>query len=297
MVVNRLTGAVTVKVVGLGLWRSIDKGTTWRRIDQGAIGGRDETGWATSVDQNAPERMASFSLDGPAGWTPDGIHWKSFTPLGRNWDFGSVDWAPAQPRTVIAAKHETDPPGEVYGSTDGGITWRLLKIHLSEKRDQLSMVGAAGEATFIYSNGEGIHRSTDAGETWSKVSPANPQTRIPVLFGGVLYLGTASGLLVSTDQGASWKEQVAAVDVWQGPFFGNDEKEIVVIGKDGIFTSKNAGESWSRIAELKPKEENQDGFLFTPNWFGCYAWDPIKRTLYTSSMGNSVFRIEWDSGE
>src|SRR5512140_2780973 len=52
VVANRLNGTVTVKVVGYGLWRSPDKGTTWQRIDDNDISGRDETGWATSSDQN-----------------------------------------------------------------------------------------------------------------------------------------------------------------------------------------------------------------------------------------------------
>ena len=71
MVTDRLSGEVIVKVVGSGLWRSSDQGKTWRRIDNNTISGRDETGWATSVDQNAPTRMASFSLDGSAGWTTE----------------------------------------------------------------------------------------------------------------------------------------------------------------------------------------------------------------------------------
>src|SRR5258705_502157 len=87
VVVNRTNGDVTIKVVGLGLWRSSNQGTNWQSLDDHIISGRDETGWATSVDQNAPTRIASFSLDGSAGWTTDGIHWRSFTSLDRNWDF------------------------------------------------------------------------------------------------------------------------------------------------------------------------------------------------------------------
>src|SRR2546425_10540810 len=69
VVVNRTNGDVTIKVVGLGLWRSSDKAKTWQRIDDNAISGRDETGWATSGDQNVPTRMASFSPAGSPGWT------------------------------------------------------------------------------------------------------------------------------------------------------------------------------------------------------------------------------------
>src|SRR5947209_4251598 len=272
VVVNRANGDVTIKVVGFGLWRRSDKSKVWQQVDDNVISGRDETGWATTVDQNSPARLASFSLDGSAGWTRDGTVWKRFTSLGRNWDFGSVDWAAPVPKTIFAAKHETNPAGEVYVTTDGGVTWKKLSIYINSNRDRISMVGALDSNTLVYSKGEGIHRSTDTGSTWTEVSRVNPQTRIPVLFHEVHYLGTATGLLISKDKGASWQQQGSAVSIWLGPFFGHDEKEMVVVGKEGIYQTKNAGETWSHIAGLKPKE---NGFFFSPNWFGCYAWDPV----------------------
>ncbi|MDB6033047.1 MAG: BNR/Asp-box repeat protein [Verrucomicrobiales bacterium] len=289
VVVNRTNGDVTIKVVGLGLWRSSDQGNEWKQIDDKTISGRDETAWATSADQNSPGRMVSFSLDGSAGWTTDGIHWKKFTTLGRNWDFGSVDWASPDPKTIIAAKHETNPPGEVYVTQDGGVTWKQLAIHVNSNRDKISMVGTMTATTFIYSKGGGIERSQDGGVSWTKVSDANPQTRIPVLFAGKHYLGSTNGLLVSRDLGANWKEQGTAVNIWQGPFFGRDEKEILVVGKDGIFVTRNGAENWKRVAALKKKES---GFLFIPNWFGCYAWDPVNNILYVSAMGNPVYKLQ-----
>lgn len=289
VVVNRTNGDVTIKVVGLGLWRSSDQGGNWQRIDDETVSGRDETGWATSVDQNAPGRIASFSLDGSAGWTTDGARWTRFTTLGRNWDYGSVDWSAAMPKTIIAAKHETTPPGEVYVTSDGGVNWKLLSIHLNGDRNRISMLGAMDSTTFIYGNGDGIHRSTDSGATWTKVSPANPQTRVPVLFRGTHYLGTTNGLLISKDRGAAWHEQGSAINIWQGPFFGRDEREMLVIGKEGVFVTSDGGRNWKQAASIKAKE---GGFLFTPNWFGCYAWDPVNNLLYSSSMGNPVFKLK-----
>ena len=289
VVVDRSSGTVTVKVVGLGLWQSRDEGHHWTRLDGDTVSGRDETGWATSVDQDNPTRMASFSLDGFAGWTPDGSAWTRFTSLGRNWDYGSVDWSAPVPRTIIAARHETTPAGEVYLSQDGGTSWRLLPIRVSGNRGQPSMVGALDATTLIYGNGSGIVRSTNSGSTWTKVSDFNPQTRIPVRFRGRYYLGSQNGLHVSGDLGTSWSTQGKAVDVWQGPFFGRDEGEMLVVGKEGAFLTRDAGENWIRIAGLKPKEA---GFLFTPNWFGCYAWDPVHNLLYASSMGNTVYRLK-----
>ncbi|MCY2990712.1 MAG: hypothetical protein NTY19_22960 [Planctomycetota bacterium] len=289
VVVDRLTGAVVVKVVGGGLWRNTDKGTTWQRIDEGTISGRDETGWATSVDQDDPQRMASFSLDGLAAWTTDGKNWKSFTNNGRNWDFGSVDWSAAAPKTIIVARHETSPPGEVDLSTDSGVTWNKLAINLNENRNQVSMVGALDATTLIYSNGQGIQRSTDTGVTWAQVSEANPLTRIPVLFRGVHYLGTADGLLVSKDKGAIWQPQGAAVKIQLGPFFGADANTMVVVGNDGAHRTTDAGKTWTCVARLKSA---QGGYSFETNWFGCYAWDPMHNILYAAAMGNPAFKLE-----
>ena len=289
VVVNRTNGDVTIKLVGLGLWRSFDRGATWQEIDGKTISGRDETGWATIADADAPGRIASFSLDGSAGWTTDGRTWKRFTTLGRNWDFGSVDWASADPKTIFAAKHETTPPGEVYVTTDGGVAWRKLDVYVTSNRDRISMVGVMDSATLVYSKGDGIYRSQDTGATWTKVSPINPQTRVPVLFRGTHYLGSTNGLVVSKDKGATWQEQGSAVNIWLGPFFGRDEKEMLIVGKDGVFATRDGAGQWKKVGSLKPKEK---GFVFTPNWFGCYGWDPVNNILYVSAMGNPVYKLE-----
>jgi len=279
---------VVIKVVGQGLWRSSEQGATWKRSDNNTVGGRDETGWATTVDQNDPRRMASFSLDGLAGWTTNGTDWKSFSNNGRNWDFGSIDWATPAPQTILAAKHETSPLGEVDLSTDAGVTWKKLDIRIAGKPNMISMLGVMDATTFVYCNSNGIHRSTDSGITWTQVSEANSQTRIPVLFKGVHYLGTTNGLLVTKDKGATWQSQGDPVNIWLGPFFGADEKQISVVGTDGVHVTHDGGKTWTRVAALRPKNQGQ-GFSFSPNWFGCYAWDPVHGIVYASSMGNPVY--------
>ena len=290
VVANRLNGDVVIKVVGQGLWRSSDQGATWKRIDNDTVSGRDETGWATTVDQNDPRRIASFSLDGLAGWTTNGTDWKSFSNNGRNWDFGSVDWGTPVPQTILAAKHETSPLGEVDLSSDGGVTWKKLDIRIAGKPNAISMLGVMDATTFVYCNSNGIHRSTDSGVTWTQVSAENPQTRIPVLFKGAHYLGTTNGLLVSKDKGATWQSRGASANIWLGPFFGADEKHMTVVGTEGVHTTEDAGKTWTRVAGLRPKNQNQ-GFSFSPNWFGCYAWDPAHRVVYASAMGNPVFAL------
>jgi hypothetical protein len=172
VVVNRLTGDVMVNFVGFGLWKSSDKGQTWTRVDNGVIGGRGECGWSVQVDQDDPRRVAVFSLDGDAGYTTDGAHWTKFAGMGRNWDFGSVDWASPEAKVIVAGKHESG--GEAYMSSDGGKKWAKLPITMDPQKHRDScMIGVMDAGALVYSSANGINRSTDGGTTWSQVSELN----------------------------------------------------------------------------------------------------------------------------
>lgn len=285
--VNRLTGEVYVNFVGNGVWKSGDQGKTWTRLDGGAVSGRGETGWAFNVDQDDPKRLAVFSLDGDAGYTVDGKTWKKLKSLGRNWDFGSVDWASPEAKVMLAGKHESN--GEVYLSTDGGSNWTKLPIFMDAvKNKDECMIGVMDAKTFVYSYANGIHRSTDEGKTWTEVSKLQPRSKIPVLFKKVHYLCTSKGLIASRDLGATWEVQGAEVDLWQGPFFGADEKTMVGVGPQGIYKTTDAGKTWAKVSGIRPNP-NQN-FSFSPKWYGGYAWDPKHDALYATCMGHPAFR-------
>lgn len=53
-------------------------------------------------------------------------------------------------RSIIAAKHETDPQGEAYVSTDRVTARRRLAIHLNAGRDRVSMAGALAGTPFTH---------------------------------------------------------------------------------------------------------------------------------------------------
>jgi hypothetical protein len=282
--VNRLNGDVVVKFIDNGIWKSADKGTTWARIDNNTTGGRCESGWALQTDQNNPARIASFSLDGTSGYTTDGTTWKkinSSSAAGRGFDFGSVDWATTDAKVMLASAHESN--GKISMSTDGGTTWSILSVTFNNSNPNsgtTSMLGVMDANTFIYSSGSGIQRSTDLGATWTKVSTANPQTRVAVLFKGKQYLGTATGLLVSIDKGATWQTQGTSMNFYQGPFFGADENTMVVVGTQGFYRTADAGSTWTKLAGIPPACQ----YSFDANWFGGYSWDPVNNTAYATRM-------------
>jgi hypothetical protein len=270
------------------------------RVDSGKVSappkGKVYTGWDIPYDQEDPKRMAGFDLDGSSGFTADGIHWKSISVNGvqnsRGWDMASLDWATPDVKVMLALNHEAS--GAIYKTTDGGATWQKLSVSALPARPgaATSMIGVMDATTFIYSNGNGISRSTDQGATWAQVSTVNPLAMTPMMFKGTAYLGTATGLLVSKDKGASWQLQGASLNIYQGPFFGADEKAMVVVGLQGVYKSTNAGAAWTKVAPICPPIAGNTFYTFEPSWFGCYSWDPINDIVYATAETNPAFKYQ-----
>lgn len=302
VVINRLTGDVTAHIVGFGLWRSADRGATWARIDQmtlDASGGRSENGWGIQVDQENPERIAVFTLDGTAGYTADGVTWHRWADSGwgRNWDFGAVDWSSSTAQTVFGVLHETTPRNLYELSTTGGSAWSAMNDgHVAP------MVGVVDATTLVATRTTGIERSTDLGAHWASVSSVTPTSHVAVRFDGKLYVTTPTGLLVSDDRGETWAPQgvgIAGLIMFQGPFFGADENTMVVgvqdadnsFGTSGsaVYKTSDGGATWSKVVDMPSVS---GGFPISLSWYGSFAWDPSSDTYYVSSMSNPLLRLD-----
>jgi len=302
VVVNRKTGALTAHIVGFGLWRSADRGATWTRLDQmtlDASGGRSENGWSIQVDQDAPERIAVFTLDGNAGYTADGVTWHRWADSGwgRNWDFGAVGWSSSAAQTVFGVLHETTPRNLYEVSTDGGATWSTMN-----QGNAAPMVGVVDATTLIATRSTGIERSTDLGAHWTSVSNITPSGHVAVRFAGVLYLTTPTGLLASDDQGQTWAPQGVGIEgltMFQGPFFGADASTMVVGVQDSdnsfaatgsaIYKTTDGGATWTKVVDMPSVS---GGFPISLAWYGSFAWDPTGDTYYVSSMSNPLLRLD-----
>ena len=274
VVVDHASGDVFMVVSDQGLWKSSDHGKTFARVDEKAIGGRCETGWALQADP-AGQRLFCFMIYGSSALTTDG---------GKSWtksktthlDFGAVDWADTGKR-LLALRHESG--GLLTTSDDGGATWKDLEKGFSG-------LGVFDNKTFVATKAKekGIFRSTDAGATWTQVSPETV-AGVAVVFKGTGYWATGKGLLISKDKGATWEPLGAPVDASFGPYFGKDENHFVVVGKSGFLETKDAAKTWQAAAPL-------------PAGFGVgrvgpnYAWDSTANIFYASTMTKPTFKFE-----
>jgi hypothetical protein len=281
--VDPSTGDVYMIIPDQGIWKSSDRGATFGRCDKGEISGRCETGYSINVDPAGGGRLACFMLDGKCAMTLDGGKtWRPFKDVGRNWDFAAVDWSAVEPQHIFAARHESG--GEMYYSNDGGKSWTQIA-----KDPKFFSVGIFDAKILVTTKGDGILRSTDAGQSWEKVSDLEPTGRVVRIYKSRAYWLGKDGLLISNDLGKTWKRQGGSVGSGWGPFFGADEKHIVVVGRKGFFESRDAGESWQHAAAF-PGVKGFDEKM--PGWFVNIAWDPKGDVFYASRMGMPTYKFE-----
>jgi len=283
-----VTGKEIFKERGQGVWKSTDQGATFARVDGNVIGGRCETGYGLCHDPNG-QRLYCFMLDGPGGYTLDGGKtWVKLGQVNRGWDFAAVDWSVEKPRVIFGFEHENG--GKYHLSSDGGKSWTKLGESPKDARGFTFGVGVVDAKTLVRWSGSigGIERSLDAGATWTKVSDEAPLGHVMVVFKGVCYWVGQKGLLVSKDKGATWSLQGQPVQAAWGPYFGKDEKHIVVAGKGGVQETTDGGQNWSLVAALPDPFKNPPG----PGWYLNFAFDPVNNLFYASWMGKPTYRFK-----
>ena len=281
--VDRASGTVYLDVCNVGLWQSTDHGRNFQRLAEGQISGRCEFGCALNCDP-AGGRMACLLLDGKCGMTLDGGRtWQPFAPMGRNWEYGAVDWSDPRARAIFADRHESG--GEKYLSSDAGVSWRFIGKH-----PEFTSLGIFDARTLVAGSEAGILRSTDGGDSWTNVSAMHPLGRLAVYFKGTTYWLAQEGLITSRDKGLTWQAVGEPLDAGWGPLFGKDELQIVVADTQGFLQSADGGKTWKRIAPLPPFEGGLVPKL--PGEFLSIAWDPNANLLYASRMGSATYRLQ-----
>ena len=278
--VDRVTGDVFMVVPDQGIWKSSDRGESFARVDGGKIGGRCETGFALNFDPKG-KRLACFMLDGPSGYTLDGGKtWEGMKGNGRGWDAGSVDWSAAKPACIFALRHECG--GEVYTSDDMGKNWEI-------QGKAFASVGIFDAKTFVATQEKekGIFRTVDGGKRGRR-SPSFSPADATSAFSTASPTGPAPrGCWSARTRARPGPCRGQAVECSFGPYFGKDEKHIVVVGKKGFFETKDGGQQWQQVAPLPPRFS-----VAMPGWFLNFGWDPNADVFYASKMGEPAYRYQ-----
>ena len=279
---------------GGGLWKTEDAGQRWSNISDGYF--TSGSVGAVTVSESNPNivycGMGEHAPRGVMTHHGDGVY-KSID-AGKTWKKVGLEKTQHISRIII---HPTNPDivfvaaqGALYGRTqdrgiyktiDGGKTWRKT-LFINDRTGCADLSMDMNNPHIMYASmwdhqrvpwqvisggpGSGLHKSTDGGETWTKMSSGLPKEMGKM---GIAVCRSNSdkvyaliesdsnkdlgGLFVSNNAGKSWKRvsddnrltQRAwyYIEVFPDP---NDENTVYVLSAPAL-KSIDGGKSWTRI--------------------------------------------------
>ena len=167
-----------------GIFQSLDGGKSWIKRQSAWFYGNEDFRWSGRVlarnPKNADEVLAFSGGDGAFRSSDGGVSWavsglEKLYPSDIQWSRdGKTVLASAQPKTLWQNGVETKLEGGLFGSSDGGKTWR--KIAERAPLETLEDPQTAGK--WWAANGvDGIAVSLDGGQNWSDQSAGLPREK------------------------------------------------------------------------------------------------------------------------
>ncbi len=240
-----------------GVWKTENAGTTWTPIfdkqNSYSIGcitidpNNSRTIWVGS-GENVGGRHVGFG-DGVYVSHDDGKTWKNMG-LKKSEHISKIVVHPENSKVIwVAAQGPLWNKGDergLYKSTDGGSTWKKT-LGNNEWTGVTDIVMDPNNSNLLYAAtwdrhrtvaaymgggpGSAIHKSTDGGDTWTKLTEGIPKSNLgkiglalspfnsEVIYAAIELDRKKGGVFMSTNQGASWVKQSDAVSGGTGPHY------------------------------------------------------------------------------
>ncbi len=306
---------------GGGVWKTENAGWTWSNISDGyfktgsvgavAVAESDPNVVYVGMGEHAPRGVMTSYGDGVYKSTDAGKTWKKMG-LDLTRQISYIRIHPQNPEIVyVAAQGALNGASEdrgIYKSTDGGINWKKI-LYIDENTGCADLSMDMNNPRILYAamwdhrrtpwqmrsggKGSGLYKSTDAGESWTKMEKGLPKE-----------LGKMS-IAVSK---ANSEKVYALIE-------SDTEKE-----QGGLFVSMDAGKTWNRISKdhrlvqrawyyievfADPQNENIVYVLSSPglkSFDGGKTWSNIRGThgdyhqLWINPTNNKNMVISNDGG-
>jgi hypothetical protein len=278
------SGRIYMNFSGVGLWTYGGPGGTLERADGGVY---TSVAKGESMNPYGP----GFVLFCSHGFNPtktyQGLCWDGKTietwPLDA--DYGAVDWSsPGRIKPILSKpRHNTIL---IYSEDAGKNSKEVVK------NPRIVNLGALGEGVLVYCLGgstadasDGIYRSADKGATWEKVSDVNvwgaENCSTIFAYKERAYLHSPAGLLKSADRGKTWRLIPDSPAFTFSVQAGADDTHLLGLSREGVYESKDQGETWAKTAPSPPLAEKQK-WIQSHNYYD-FAWDHANNVVYVSA--------------
>jgi photosystem II stability/assembly factor-like uncharacterized protein len=225
--------------------------------------------------------LAAQSAPDPAAY--ETLRWRNIGPEGNR--FSAAAGIPGQPYTYYVGAAS----GGIYKTTDGGVNWDEMfddqpvqsigSLAVSPTDPNIVWTGTGeGKIRSHVSIGQGVYKSTDAGETWTLmgleptgriprlvIHPTNPDIVYVCALGHSYGPQPERGVYRTMDGGESWEhvlfidEDTGCSDIAMDPtnprvlFAGTWQLEIHTWGRTsggpggGLHVSRDGGDTWEKL--------------------------------------------------
>lgn len=292
---------------GGGVWKSEDYGITWRPISDGYF----ETGSIGAIRVADSDPNIIYVGTGSDGIRSNVIQGKGVyksTDGGKTWlhlglrevgQIGAVLIHPTDPNIVYVAAmgnaFKPTPDRGVYRTRDGGRTWQKV-LFVSDSTGAVDLEFAPDNPREIYAamwraerkpwtiisgaREGGIYKSTDGGDTWTKLTRGLPRGLIGKsdlavsaadpnrVYALIEAPEPEDGLYRSDDRGETWRQVSSYNPLLNRPFYYTNvdadptNADIVYVNNEGFYRSKDGGATWERLST--PHGDNHDMWI-NPN--------------------------------
>lgn len=155
-----------------GIYRSDDRGRTWRLLTVGLVS-LDIHGIAVTRTRDGAARVLASTNRGLHASEDDGATWR-FIEIDSPWQYGRAVVTRADDPSIVFLANGNGPPGNdgrLYRSQDGGDTWQLLALPgiINSTVWCIATHDSNPLLLFVCTNLGQLFRSDDGGDTWLRL--------------------------------------------------------------------------------------------------------------------------------
>ena len=279
---------------GGGVWKTTDAGITWRNVSDGFLA----TGSIGAVEVAESDPNVVYVGTGSACIRSNVIQGRGVyrsVDGGRTWSFlglrevgqiGALRVHPADASVAYVAAlgqpFGPNPERGVFRTTDGGKTWKKV-LYVNDRTGVVALAMNPANPRELYAGawrGErkpwtiisggpasegGLYKTSDGGDTWTKLSAGLPQTLVGKLDVDVsrtkpdrVYVlleapGEARGLYRSDDGGRSFVQVNSSLDLVRRPFYYTHvtadpkDPDTVWVNNETFWKSTDGGKTFGPV--------------------------------------------------
>ena len=212
-------------------------------------------------------------------WVPSGLGEENLLTLAVN---------PSNPDTMYVGTARG-----LFKSTDHGTNWVMSVIGQTVSVRSIAISPASPTTLYIGTDGQGVLKTTDAGDTWTKINTGLGNLSVYALAidradTNVLYAGTGAGVFKTSTAGDAWSASSTGLTNTKisALVISPEDSKVLFTGTAiGIFKSQKAGTGWAAVLS------GGNGFIVS-----AIVFDPTNSKIMYAATAKGVYKSS-DGGD